>query len=613
MASPSIDPLDEYLQGSYREELAELDRADELLSKVWPLFKYSQVDGCWPYEVVNGDTPNQIELSFSTNSMILFTIGVGLGIAEEGGPLGFSTPSRRQLPDTRAVAGKYVEGFKKIVVAAKRNVEKQAKPRFVFRSNSFGLDDPFTLSWVIELIRADRSPFANEVSSAELAKFTKHAEQAALSKVESVFKNPSKPVLCWDTGDKMQLDHAFPVLRTIQTWRSLSPRAKGDRPKRKNLGSLLDENVRPFLSSRLHQQLSFSAIPNSNFDAAELVFALEGLILIADDPRGEVEPSIVDRCFKVLEETQHRSPYWRPLKPFVTTPAGLALLPLSVEIANSLLRICSAVDSDEKSLFTNYLSLFTCYAEWLRTRLTRVEIKFAQDGKIISHPVWGWHSEHVYSPQRIHPWETAQVVLFLLRYRELLTEHIRRVCLRKANFSVTQPRREEKSKQESVAEYWKAEWEGNEPLLGIARRDGRLRAYTAIRERFLEPRDRTLKKNRSRKPACSMLLYGPPGTGKTSIAEELAKALQWKLITVTPSDFIAKGEAEVEARAKSIFAALNRQKDVVILFDEIDRLILDRDSPSYEKQGDLFQFMTPSMLARPSSTSGGHFCYRNQL
>jgi SpoVK/Ycf46/Vps4 family AAA+-type ATPase len=95
-----------------------------------------------------------------------------------------------------------------------------------------------------------------------------------------------------------------------------------------------------------------------------------------------------------------------------------------------------------------------------------------------------------------------------------------------------------------------------------------------------------------------MLLYGPPGTGKTSIAEDLARSLRKPLITITPSDFLAEGPNEVEARAKVIFAALNAQAECVILFDEIDRLLLDRDALMYHKQSDAFQFMTPSMLVK---------------
>jgi len=47
-----------------------------------------------------------------------------------------------------------------------------------------------------------------------------------------------------------------------------------------------------------------------------------------------------------------------------------------------------------------------------------------------------------------------------------------------------------------------------------------------------------------------------------------------------------------------IFDVLGAQANVVVLFDEIDRMILDRDSVEYGEQGDIFQFMTPSMLTK---------------
>jgi hypothetical protein len=70
------------------------------------------------------------------------------------------------------------------------------------------------------------------------------------------------------------------------------------------------------------------------------------------------------------------------------------------------------------------------------------------------------------------------------------------------------------------------------------------------------------------------------------------------LIVITPSDFVAQGVSEVEMRAKAIFDVLKEQSQAVVLFDEIDRLILDRDSKLYREQGDMFQFMTPGMLTK---------------
>ncbi|HEX6680985.1 MAG TPA: ATP-binding protein [Gaiellaceae bacterium] len=108
----------------------------------------------------------------------------------------------------------------------------------------------------------------------------------------------------------------------------------------------------------------------------------------------------------------------------------------------------------------------------------------------------------------------------------------------------------------------------------------------------------------------AVLLCGPPGTSKTSLIEAVAKQLTDDLVEkqlgrylvylvqLSPADFLLDGPDKVEHRAKRIFDYLTQMENVVVLFDEIDRLILDRDSPEYEKQGDVFQFMTPSMLPK---------------
>jgi hypothetical protein len=95
-----------------------------------------------------------------------------------------------------------------------------------------------------------------------------------------------------------------------------------------------------------------------------------------------------------------------------------------------------------------------------------------------------------------------------------------------------------------------------------------------------------------------MVLYGPPGTGKSTIAKEVARALDFPLLTVTPSDFLTGGGEGVEARAKALFQVLAEQRDIVVLFDEIDHLLLDRDSELYREQGDVFKLLTPGMLTK---------------
>jgi SpoVK/Ycf46/Vps4 family AAA+-type ATPase len=149
-------------------------------------------------------------------------------------------------------------------------------------------------------------------------------------------------------------------------------------------------------------------------------------------------------------------------------------------------------------------------------------------------------------------------------------------------------------------------WKVGEPA-PLGREDGRYRVYESIERDFVAPRagkeQGTSLDNGESRPGkerrlSSILLYGPPGTGKSTIAEELARALQFPLITVTPSDFISSGGEAVEARAKAIFDALLQQNDLIVLFDEIDQLLLDRDSSFYQSQNDLFKLLTPGMLTK---------------
>ncbi len=99
---------------------------------------------------------------------------------------------------------------------------------------------------------------------------------------------------------------------------------------------------------------------------------------------------------------------------------------------------------------------------------------------------------------------------------------------------------------------------------------------------------------------CSIVLYGPPGTSKTTVAGALADAIggerkPWPLITIGPGDFIAGGEQMAEINATNIFRVLMELKNVVILFDEIDQLLLERTPNA---GGGALQFMTTSMLTK---------------
>ena len=177
-------------------------------------------------------------------------------------------------------------------------------------------------------------------------------------------------------------------------------------------------------------------------------------------------------------------------------------------------------------------------------------------------------------------------MLFLSHYASLLKRKIAADGLEAAGLNLRLPGTIKKFKH-----YWQ-----DDALLGLSQQPKS--PYAALRniyDDYIKPRESA---NKDHKAPLSMLLYGPPGTGKTTLAEQMAVNLMRPLIIVTVSDFLAAGAAEIEARAKGIFDVLRSQKDVVILFDEIDQFLLDRNSQFYQKQSDVFKFMTPGMLTK---------------
>jgi len=182
----------------------------------------------------------------------------------------------------------------------------------------------------------------------------------------------------------------------------------------------------------------------------------------------------------------------------------------------------------------------------------------------------GWHSENAYGLNRVHVWDTARVGMFFLQYRQAIRKQAQKDLRRKSGFTI-KGRGDLKKTLGEITSYDEG-------------------AMVPLRDRI---------EHAISSDSFSVLLYGPPGTSKTTIVKAVANAKEkWDMVYLTPSDFISGGESAIEQKAKIIFETLTKMSETVVFFDEIDRLLLDRDSKQYGKQGDIFQFMTPGMLTK---------------
>lgn len=468
----------------------------------------------------------------------------------------------------------------------------------ITESRTFGTDDPMSLGWAIDLLRYfhrtnTRSGSFSKLESAltsrclSLASALRKAAEA--NDARGGHGNRSfcgclmSPTDGRQVGDSSYLLVRFAALLRSLTW----PDGKKTSSKTHQVVDRTQLILYERFESRLHEQLSFAGITDSRFDPTELAFCLEGMLLVRSDTVTKV---LFDRVMNVLRTVQEAGGYWRSETPMIYHERGDVLFTVSVESANAILAACSMFDkrwSIHDTVASDHIDLLKRYWKWLKARKSLVRI-----GGVNLN---GWHSEHVNDPNLIHLWETSQVAEFLVNFRDQLKRHIARTTLRLAGCSTSLPTAPKGLDLHPSSEDPKKRWEAVEtafePVTSLGEK---YRVYREIGMSFVAPRTSKTFDDAS----YSMLLYGPPGTGKTSVAANLSWALDHRKITVTVSDFLADGAAAIETRAKDLFSMLMCQPRSVVLFDEIDQFLLDRESEFFREQDTVFQFLTPGMLTK---------------
>ena len=549
-----VTTLEEYLSSSYLTNKQEIFALDKAIGAASRTFIATHSKNGWPYQLeFDKSVEPPKKMSVGTTAMVLTAIGRVLGkeaFGDKGVAVRFESESASE-----ALLQTFDDGLKSLLVEL-----STAKK---LESSTFGPDNSLTLSHMADL--ADY--LGAGAKSAEAAAINVAAENAK-SELKKALADPAHLSLETEFGAYQQ--NAFIPLRSVRA--------------AKLFGEKLDlRGFRTFFETTLHEQLSFSAIPDSRFDPAELVFSLEGLLLCAEHA---VDAAVMNRVIEVLGEKQNTSSHWRPNKPFIASASGMIVLPISVEVANSLMRSIATMDRGRAhdTYTSKALPLLRRFWSWLQARAVR--------GTDNQGDCIGWHSEHINVPDLVHIWDTSQVVEFMAAYRELLEREVSTTTLHLSGLVLKAP--------ELHTDKATNQWDESTLTFDASPVDdgsGSLKfgadtVYRQIGEHFVKGWAEGKPKN------FSMLLYGPPGTGKTSVAKELSKALQMSLITVTVSDFLGGGGTSVEARAKALFQTLEHQRNVIILFDEIDSFLLDRDSKFYREQDSLFQFLTPGMLPK---------------
>jgi hypothetical protein len=553
---------------------------------------------CWPYRVLDqdagpdnqppGQPQQQQNFSQSTTSMILasllrgkdrahpqFSSGYPWEHSRFYSPAGPNPALKPRIEEARGALRRAWSSTSRCNASAMDSTDG-----ICTKSTTYGINDIFTISWHLDLFGAEEpsSPFAKEnaaivedcISKVKLrANAFAHAKSSYLGICQVFHESPATNISEGRVGDS-----SYILLRFIRCLKAAA-KLEGNAGARAAFARAAKR-----LHSKLHDQLSFAEITDSRFDPAELAYCLEGLLHVTPE---QVDGRLMGRTLEVLSKAQQHSAYWRSETPIVVQQRGHVLFPIGVETAHSILNSAAlfTLASGDQSLVgrsilpQSHLTILKRYWSWLKSRQTAV--------KVNNQVLIGWHSEHINDPSLIHTWETSQILEFMLAFRDMLQKHVADQLLTLSRLGVRLSRRKVD---------WNKVVDEYEPVSKPPNN-----VYARIGTDFVEHHLHA-SSHANKPPNWSMLLYGPPGTGKTTIAENLGDCLQVPVITVTVSDFLAEGEARMENRAKNIFNVLERQTNAIILFDEMDQFMLDRNSQLFREQESVFQFLTPGMLTK---------------
>ena len=226
---------------------------------------------------------------------------------------------------------------------------------------------------------------------------------------------------------------------------------------------------------------------------------------------------------------------------------------------------------------------------WNYAQLTRIPLPPSETKLPILNDL-GWSSGHRIDEDRREPegWATASVFSYAQALRRLLGVWTRDEAINGLNRVSAFLTAEAGEKIAERGESWlHSDGQGvGEQLMTLFVNPARM----VDQVDRSEPDDPPIKRDQVR----SAILFGPPGTSKTTLARAVAGAIGWQYIELHASHFVAAGLPAVQRTADELFQKLIELDHTVVLFDEIDELVRER-----EMEADAFgRFLTTSMLPK---------------
>lgn len=330
-----------------------------LVRDALPVLTIQSARGIYPYAVTNEQPLRLGFASMSTNTMICYAIASLRGLlphatAAVGPDRAFIDPAlSRKLHacmklGIQAIISRINESDPTIVkfFTGRR---AGAEP---FDSGSFGKQDPFTLTWLVELLglAAEDQGVADSENALKALNATRKVAEA---RAVTVLDHPDRPVLIPDKREERPLQHPLPLVRVVHLYKLLGKSDERALAK-----------ASQWFSDLLYKQMSLRSIEHAAFDPAMLVFALEGLL--ETSPLRVTRP-IIKSFTTCIETTRQVDLTLRGITPFKATESGAVHFFVGVEVFMSLLRIARAREKvGDVEFFEQIRPAMHDYLQWLQ-------------------------------------------------------------------------------------------------------------------------------------------------------------------------------------------------------------------------------------------------------
>ena len=298
---------------------------------------------------------------------------------------------------------------------------------------------------------------------------------------------------------------------------------------------------------------------------------------LSSDLRGQ---DLVRKAFEALASTQEPIGTWRHYRPlFVYSNVGNAYCYVYESFTYLLKAVLAKFE--EQEFLEDVIRGFIDRLRGLREYAEKTQVQASASNK---RDIIAWSSGHRPKESKPEGWATASVFSYLQAYRRVLGILARRDALRSLPRIVSL-----EDKLTERGDTWlppKGKRTVAEDLTSLFVNP----VLAAPVPDLSEPDDQPIQEWQAR----SAILFGPPGTSKTTLVRSIAAKLDWKYVELHSSHFVAEGIQAIQSTADRIFGQLMELDHAVVLFDEPDELVRDREGTA-----DAFgRFLTTSMLPK---------------